>query len=79
MGDETFIIAAIMAMRHPRLIIFIGAILALILMTVRLFTLVYTEISFSGNLIGTWRHCTGTHISGTNTPCGDFVVFYFWC
>jgi putative Ca2+/H+ antiporter (TMEM165/GDT1 family) len=34
MGDETFIIAAIMAMRNPRLIVFTGAISALIVMTV---------------------------------------------
>mmetsp|Transcript_37680 Transcript_37680/g.63413 ORF Transcript_37680/g.63413 Transcript_37680/m.63413 type:complete len:263 (+) Transcript_37680:155-943(+) len=34
MGDETFIIAAIMAMRHPRLIVFTGAISALIVMTI---------------------------------------------
>lgn len=34
LGDKTFFIAAIMAMRHPRLIIFTGAISALALMTV---------------------------------------------
>jgi hypothetical protein len=34
LGDETFIIAAIMAMRHPRVIIFAGAIGALAVMTV---------------------------------------------
>ena len=34
LGDETFIIAAIMAMRHPRLIVFAGAIGALAVMTV---------------------------------------------
>lgn len=33
-GDKTFFIAAIMAMRHPRLIVFCGAISALILMTI---------------------------------------------
>ncbi|XP_023029743.2 putative divalent cation/proton antiporter TMEM165 isoform X1 [Leptinotarsa decemlineata] len=33
-GDKTFFIAAIMAMRHPRLTVFAGAISALILMTV---------------------------------------------
>lgn len=33
-GDKTFFIAAIMAMRHPRLIVFGGAISALALMTV---------------------------------------------
>lgn len=33
-GDKTFFIAAIMAMRHPRLTVFIGAISALVLMTV---------------------------------------------
>ena len=35
-GDETFIIAAIMAMRHPRLVVYAGAMTALIFMTVRL-------------------------------------------
>ncbi|XP_037956551.1 myb-like protein I isoform X1 [Teleopsis dalmanni] len=34
LGDKTFFIAAIMAMRHPRLIVFTGAISALALMTV---------------------------------------------
>ena len=34
MGDETFIIAAILAMRHPRSIVFAGAIGALVVMTV---------------------------------------------
>lgn len=34
LGDKTFFIAAIMAMRHPRLVVFIGAIGALGLMTV---------------------------------------------
>ena len=33
-GDETFIIAAIMAMRHARLVVFVGAMSALITMTV---------------------------------------------
>lgn len=33
LGDKTFFIAAIMAMRHPRLIVFTGAIAALVLMT----------------------------------------------
>lgn len=33
-GDKTFFIAAIMAMRHPRLTVFAGAIFALALMTV---------------------------------------------
>jgi hypothetical protein len=34
LGDKTFFIAAIMAMRHPRLTIFLGAITALGLMTI---------------------------------------------
>ncbi|XP_037822935.1 transmembrane protein 165 isoform X2 [Lucilia sericata] len=34
LGDKTFFIAAIMAMRHPRLVVFTGAITALALMTV---------------------------------------------
>ena len=34
LGDKTFFIAAIMAMRHPRTTVFIGAIGALALMTV---------------------------------------------
>jgi len=33
-GDETFIIAALMAMRHPRSIVLSGALSALIIMTV---------------------------------------------
>ena len=35
LGDETFIIAAIMAMRHPRLVVYVGAMSALVSMTVR--------------------------------------------
>ncbi|XP_076645939.1 putative divalent cation/proton antiporter TMEM165 [Halictus rubicundus] len=34
LGDKTFFIAAIMAMKHPRMIVFVGAICALALMTV---------------------------------------------
>jgi putative Ca2+/H+ antiporter (TMEM165/GDT1 family) len=34
LGDKSFFIAAIMAMRHPRLTVFIGALSALGLMTV---------------------------------------------
>lgn len=34
LGDKTFFIAAIMAMRHPRLVVFSGAISALALMTI---------------------------------------------
>lgn len=34
LGDKTFFIAAIMAMKHPRLTVFIGAISALALMTI---------------------------------------------
>lgn len=34
LGDKTFFIAAIMAMKHPRLTVFLGAITALALMTI---------------------------------------------
>lgn len=34
LGDKTFFIAAIMAMKHPRLTVFMGAIMALALMTI---------------------------------------------
>lgn len=34
LGDETFIIAAILAMKHPRAVVFVGALSALALMTV---------------------------------------------
>jgi putative Ca2+/H+ antiporter (TMEM165/GDT1 family) len=34
-GDETFIIAALMAMRHPKSIVLSGALSALVVMTVR--------------------------------------------
>ena len=33
-GDETFIVAALMAMRHPKLVVFAGALSALVIMTV---------------------------------------------
>lgn len=35
LGDETFIIAAIMAMRHSRMVVYLGAMSALTFMTVR--------------------------------------------
>lgn len=34
LGDKTFFIAAIMAMKHPRIIVFCGAISALVFMTI---------------------------------------------
>ena len=34
LGDKTFFIAAVMAMRHPRFMVFSGAILALVAMTI---------------------------------------------
>jgi putative Ca2+/H+ antiporter (TMEM165/GDT1 family) len=34
LGDKTFFIAAIMAMRHSRIVVFTGAILALVVMTI---------------------------------------------
>lgn len=34
LGDKTFFIAAIMAMKHPRIIVFAGAISALVFMTI---------------------------------------------
>lgn len=34
LGDKTFFIAAIMAMKHPRLVVFGGAISALVFMTI---------------------------------------------
>lgn len=34
LGDKTFFIAAIMAMKHPRVIVFAGAISALVFMTI---------------------------------------------
>ncbi len=45
LGDETFIIAAIMAMRHPRLVVYAGAMAALASMTVN-FLLQLPVISF---------------------------------
>jgi Ca2+/H+ antiporter, TMEM165/GDT1 family len=33
-GDETFIVAALMAMRHPKVVVFAGAISALVVMTI---------------------------------------------
>lgn len=50
LGDKTFFIAAIMAMRHSRITVFVGAISALALMTVlsgkKLMILCNTYISF---------------------------------
>lgn len=34
LGDKTFFIAAIMAMKHPRIVVFAGAISALVFMTI---------------------------------------------
>lgn len=44
-GDETFIIAALMAMRHPRATVLSGALTALIIMTVS-----YSVLSFGLNI-----------------------------
>lgn len=50
-GDKTFFIAAIMAMRHARLTVFAGAITALILMTIlsgkAFYLLTYTFVKSS--------------------------------
>ena len=46
LGDETFIIAAIMAMRHPRLVVYIGAMSALVSMTVTRLLTPRTSIYF---------------------------------
>lgn len=52
-GDETFIVAALMAMRHEKLVVFGGAITALVIMTV-----LSTALGFIvPNLIS--RHTTG--------------------
>ncbi len=44
LGDETFIIAAIMAMRHPRLVVYVGAMTALVSMTVSWITFCLLEV-----------------------------------
>jgi hypothetical protein len=60
-GDKTFFIAAIMAMRHPRMTVFAGAITALALMTilsalfgwlanVKLFNLIICQVPQSLNI-----------------------------
>lgn len=52
LGDKTFFIAAIMAMRHPRLVVFAGAIAALGLMTVlsgKKFEIILHKISLTLN------------------------------
>ena len=52
-GDETFIVAALMSMRHAKAVVFAGAISALITMTI-----VSTALGFIvPNLIS--RHTTG--------------------
>lgn len=52
-GDETFIVAALMAMRHEKLVVFGGAMTALVIMTV-----LSTALGFVvPNLIS--RHTTG--------------------
>lgn len=45
LGDKTFFIAAIMAMRHPRLTVFLGAASALAFMTVLSGKFVFYAIS----------------------------------
>ncbi len=52
LGDETFIIAAIMAMRHPRLTVYAGAMAALTAMTVycRLFSCTNTCFTLTCHL-----------------------------
>lgn len=45
LGDKTFFIAAIMAMKHPRLTVFAGAISALTLMTILSGIVVYKTLT----------------------------------
>ena len=65
-GDETFIIAAIMAMRHPRLTVLTGALGALVAMTVGAGngTEVGGTLTGTGRKIqesaGSWRGIVGT-------------------
>lgn len=63
-GDETFIIAALMAMRHPKLIVYGGAMSALAVMTVR------RSIPCPG--LGIWRDAsnTGSSPPGLGTSAG---------
>jgi Ca2+/H+ antiporter, TMEM165/GDT1 family len=48
LGDKTFFIAAILAMRHPRRWVFIGSVAALILMTL-ISTIAGKAVSFAGD------------------------------
>lgn len=50
LGDKTFFIAAIMAMKHPRITIFSGAIFALGLMTVLSGKCTFTLIVYKTNI-----------------------------
>ena len=54
LGDETFIIAAIMAMRHSRLTVYAGAMSALALMTVSPIPLDMSDHAADRNDVGCW-------------------------
>ena len=50
-GDETFIIAALLAMRHPRTIVLSGALSALVIMTVS----ICIDIKYNVHNLRTWH------------------------
>mmetsp|Transcript_48823 Transcript_48823/g.156387 ORF Transcript_48823/g.156387 Transcript_48823/m.156387 type:complete len:293 (-) Transcript_48823:411-1289(-) len=72
LGDETFIIAALMAMRHPRIIVLGGALSALIVMTILSTALGYIV----PNIISQ----TGTHhiATGLYTFFGFRLLYIAW-
>ncbi len=63
LGDETFIIAAIMAMRHPRLVVYVGAMSALVSMTVSWNAFCLLEIVSAA--------CSLLSLQGVQVSCGS--------
>lgn len=71
-GDETFIVAALMAMRHPKFVVFAGAISALTIMTVISTALGYVV----PNLIS--RQATGLLAGCLYTFFGLRLMYIAW-
>lgn len=69
LGDKTFFIAAIMAMRHSRITVFFGAIIALAVMTILSGLFLYVSKSYFLKIL-----CTVQFNSCVLTPSPGFAI-----
>lgn len=88
LGDKTFIFAAIMAMKNPRLAVFSGATTALGLMTILSGKYIFTwknyliekllRIFLNFILSFVWGHCDKHSFPGLHSFGIDLDVFFVW-